>query len=201
MILGEYKKQIMRRRTKRIFRHWKLKAGVFLIAAALATAGCISLVVAISDFFDGHTFIYKPVVQVQFNKPLSIIKRQQTVVQIINQLPEFDGAKTDIEKYICGKFGVYNCAIALAVFKSESGLREDAWHVNNNGSIDVGTAQINSINWKLAGCSLKEISDQYKNVDCAYKIWDRADGVEGNDQGNFTPWTVFTTGSFMSNVK
>lgn len=180
---------------------WKFRIALFLAIVVLVAIGTFKLIMAVTNFFDGHTIVYRPIVQIQFNKPLTVIKRETSIVQIVNQLPGFSGANTDIEKYICGKFGVYNCSLAIAVFRSESGLKEGAWHVNTNGSIDVGVAQINSVNWKISGCSLKEIVDQYKNIDCAYKLWDRADGIEGNSQGNFTPWTVFTTGSFVNNVK
>src|SRR3972149_4069999 len=54
---------------------------------------------------------------------------------------------TPIEKYICERFGPYQCINALAIAKSESSLREDAIGININ-SIDIGIFQINSIHFK-----------------------------------------------------
>ena len=73
----------------------------------------------------------------------------------------------------------------------ESGWDNNKWNHNTNNTLDWGIAMINSINWKLPGCSIQEIVDPYKNIDCGYLVWDRADGIEGNNKGAFTPWVVF----------
>jgi len=70
-------------------------------------------------------------------------------------------------------------------------MREGAFNANANGTIDVGIFQINSIHFNKEGCSLKEVSDAYKNVDCAYEIY---------KQSGWTPWTVFNTGSFKEHL-
>ena len=64
---------------------------------------------------------------------------------------------------------------ALSCFISESGLRTKAVGVNNNGSNDVGIAQINSVH----GMSTEDRMDFKKNLDKAYKLYLR--------QG-WTPW-------------
>ena len=102
-----------------------------------------------------------------------------------------DAIDTPLKKYICDKFGVYDCKTALAVASAESGLREQAVHINNNNTIDVGIFQINSIHFKQEGCSLKEIIDQYKNVDCAYGIWK----VQG-----WNPWVAFINGNYLGKL-
>lgn len=127
--------------------------------------------------------IQNPVV-IEEVKPLTVI----SPVVMEELTPKFD---TDIEKYICEKFGQMDCKIAVAVAKAESGLRENAININTNGTIDVGIYQINSIHFNKEGCSLKEIADQYKNVDCAYSIWEK--------QG-WNPWVAYTSQSYLEKL-
>lgn len=65
---------------------------------------------------------------------------------------------------------------AINCFYSESGLRNDAIGKNNNGSNDVGVAQINSIH----GMSIKDRMNYKKNIDKAYKIY--------KSRGNWSAW-------------
>lgn len=77
-----------------------------------------------------------------------------------------------ITRYIIEKFEPEgrNVAVrALACFISESGLRPKAVGVNNNGTNDVGVAQINSIH----GMSTEARMDYKKNIDKAYTIYKR----------------------------
>ena len=96
------------------------------------------------------------------------------------------------EKYICDKWGIADCKIALAVAKAESGMREQAFNINTNNTVDIGIFQINSIHFNKEGCSLKEITDAYKNVDCAYQIY-KASG--------WNAWSAFNNSSFKNNLK
>ena len=160
----------------------------------LAYAGLRSL----SSWYNTHEIIFNQMVKVELKVPVEIKKREPQIKEIVLDYP--DEIDTPIEKYICEKFGPFDCKTALAVFSAESGLREDALNVNTNGSIDYGIAQINSGNWKLPGCSLKEIVDQYKNVDCGYKLWDRGDGKEGDGKGNFNAWVAFKNNNYMGKL-
>ena len=132
-------------------------------------------------------------IKVEFKEPMTLTRRStiSPIVKVVKILEYPEEIDTPIEKYICDKFGVYDCKNALAIFKAESGLREDAININTNGTIDVGIAQINSIHFKRKGCSLKELVDQYKNVDCAYSIY--------KEQG-FTPWVAFLNGNFKAKL-
>jgi hypothetical protein len=144
---------------------------------------------AINNWYSTHYFEFKAPVEMKFNQPVAVKIRVPKVEKIVLEYP--DEIDTPIKKYICDKWGVYDCKTALAVAKAESGFREDAININTNNTIDVGIFQINSVHFKKAGCSIKDLVDQYKNVDCAYTIY--------KDQG-FTPWVAFNNGNYLANL-
>ena len=115
-----------------------------------------------------------------------------------------DVADTPIEQYICEKWGVYDCKLAIAVAKAEGLIYKDgelvvdAVNINTNNTIDIGIFQINTVHFKKAECKLKDMVDPYKNVDCAYNIWDGADKVMGNKKGGFGAWVAFNTGRYAN---
>lgn len=146
-----------------------------------------------SNWYNTHEIVFNKILTMEWKKPVEIKDRKleiTEIINIVNQIPTLDNL-TPIEQYICEKWGIYDCKTALAIAKSESGVREDAWNVNTNGSIDVGIYQINSVHFKKEGCSLKELVDQYKNVDCAYKIYEAS---------GWSPWVVFKTGVFKDKL-
>jgi hypothetical protein len=171
--------------------------GVFVIACGLG----YSILKGVNEWFDTHELVFNKIVQVEFNRPVEIKDRKVAtgeIIRIIETVPAPEDLETDIEHYIYEVFGIEHYRMAIATFKCESGLREEAFHINSNNTIDVGIAQINSVNFKLEGCSLKEVVDANKNVDCAYKMWDRGDGEEGNERGNFSAWVGYTNGCALT---
>lgn len=120
-------------------------------------------------------------------KPLQVLS--PIVQQVVSEI-NYDELNS-IEKMICDKWGLYDCKVAIAIAKSESGLREQAWNANNNGTLDLGVFQVNSVHWDKDGCSMKELLDAKKNIDCAYSIYEA--------QG-WHPWVVYQTGSFVGNL-
>ncbi len=147
----------------------------------------------INSWYDTHYFQFNRIITVILKKPVEIKERKLEVTQIVNiveQIPELEDL-TPIEEYICEKWGVYHCQTALAVSRAESGMREDAFNINSNNTIDVGIFQINSVHFKKEGCSLKDLVDQYKNVDCAYEIYE--------DSG-WGAWVSYTNSSFTQHL-
>jgi len=156
----------------------------------------------VNSFFDTHYLEFHRVVQVEFNKPVSIEERETEmteVIKIIETIPHPDDLEDDVEKYIYEVFGLGSYKMAIAVSKCE-GLNHppDGFNVNTNNSIDVGYMRINSIHFKTEGCSLLEVATPKGNIDCGYKIWDRADGEEGNGKGSFAPWVGYTNGCALT---
>src|SRR3990167_3754679 len=168
---------------------------VKLIVGTVATVFTFILIgtaiLKINKWSISHRIVARAPVEVRLQKPITVedIVPEVIVEKYVLDFPE--PIDTPLEKYICEKFGAYDCKTALAVFTAESGLREDAMHINTNNTIDYGIAQINSVHFDKPGCSMKELVDQYKNVDCAYTIW--------LDQG-FNPWVGFTNGNFKTHL-
>lgn len=194
-----FKRKIENRLIKKSKIAWKLKATLITIALISLSLGVYLIVRTINTFFDENYLQFNRVVEVILKRPVEIRKREPKTIQVFLDYP--DEIDTPLEMYICEKFGAYECKPALAIANAESGLREDAINVNSNGTIDLGPFQINQQNWKIPGCALKDIVHSEKNVDCAYIIWDRADGVEGNGKGNWSPWTVARSGKYLDFFK
>lgn len=172
----------------------RLKIFIAIALLILIAFGGFRLLQAITNWFDTYTLTFHPPLEITFYPPVQVVKRQvkkEEIVKIINEVPQLDGLN-EIEKYICQKFGVYNCKTAIAIAKAESNLDEDALNVNKDGSVDVGIFQINSRHFAKEGCSLQEIVFAKKNIDCAYKIF--------RDQG-WRPWTAFRNGDFRGYLK
>ena len=137
--------------------------------------------------------VWQQPVLVKFQK-LTFVRERDRETVIISPLAEHPKeAETDIERYICDVFGVFNCQVALAVMKAESGGNSEAWNSNNNGTLDIGLWQINSINWDTCGMSMSDLLDPYKNTDCAKMLYVNADST-------FTPWVVFNTNGFVNRL-
>jgi hypothetical protein len=135
--------------------------------------------------------IQKPVVVLLdvFTRPVLVSTPKKTIVIYPTiKIDETEKDLTPIESYIKAKFG-YDYKIMLAIAKAESGLNPSAYHANDNGSIDIGILQINSSHFKQVGCSLPEVIDPYKNIDCAYSIY-KASGM--------TAWSAFNNGSYLA---
>lgn len=147
--------------------------------------------ITIAHWFDRNRLVFHAPIEISLFQPVKVEERKPEIIVERFALDYPGQIDTPIKKYICDKWGPYDCKTALAVFTAESGLREDAIHINTNNTIDVGIAQINTVHFKKPGCSIKDLVDQYKNVDCAYQIW--------LEQG-FTPWVGFTNGNFKSHL-
>jgi hypothetical protein len=166
-----------------------------LIIATVVAIACFLLagtaVVLVAGWFDHNRIVFHSPIELAFFQPVKVEERKPEIIveKFVLDYPE--PIDTPLKKYICDKWGAFDCKTALAVFTAESGLREDAIHPNNNGTVDFGIGQINSIHFKRPGCSLKEVVDQYKNVDCAFSIW--------KEQG-WTPWVAFNSGSFKTHL-
>jgi hypothetical protein len=176
-------------------RSLKAKAKVMIVVILLLTilVGTATLVIKVNNWFESHRFVFHSPIEISYFQPVRVeVRKPQIIIEkFVLDYPE--PIDTPLKKYICDKRGVFDCKTAHAVFTAESGLREDALHINENNTIDYGIAQINSIHFKQPGCSMKEIVIAEKNIDCAYSIWKAAGG-------SWTPWVGFNNGNFKSHL-
>ncbi|MEO0289598.1 MAG: transglycosylase SLT domain-containing protein [candidate division WOR-3 bacterium] len=170
----------------------RLKIVLGFICFLIVLAFGIFFLKKIDAFFDENTLQFQSPVILRVQKPIWTEKRQEKIEYIIKYAEGLPKPETPFEEYIFDKWGPVDGKIAIAIARAESGMREEAINVNHNGSLDIGIFQINSVHWKKEGCSPKELFDAYKNVDCAYKIW-QASG--------WSAWTVAKNGSFLRFLK
>lgn len=180
----------------------KVKIGIILIILILIVAGINEVWKAVDRFYNTYYFQRNKVVEVKFNKPIEIKKREveaKQIVEIIETIPNPEDLRTEPEQLIYKYFGIEHYRMAIAVSRCE-GLNHpaDGFNTNTNGTIDVGYMRINSVNFKIEGCSLLEVATPEGNIACGYKLWDRGDGEEGNGKGNFNAWVGYTNGCALT---
>ena len=161
----------------------------FSFITAFILTGIITI--KISNFFDLHRLKFNQPVQIKLLTPVEVLKREPEVITQVINIDYSDEIDTPIEKYICDKFGLLDCKVALAIVKAESNFNEQAIHVNDNGTVDLGCWQINFPTHKET-ISPKEALDCYKATDWAYEKYQR--------DGNFNAWVAFTNGKFKTHL-
>src|SRR3990167_270700 len=182
--------------------NWKYYAvgalGVIIVGAGLMYA----LLKGVSSWFETHTITFNKIVSVEFKKPIEIKTREvqtKEIVTILEQIPAPEDLTSDPEKLIYKYFGVEHYRMAIATSRCEClNHPADGFNTNTNGSIDVGYMRINSVHFKTPGCSLLEVATPEGNIACGYKIWDRANGKEGDGKGNFNAWVGYTNGCALT---
>ncbi|MEK6884030.1 MAG: hypothetical protein AABY22_30650, partial [Nanoarchaeota archaeon] len=92
---------------------------VSIIVMLFGIAGFIKT----NQWFNTHYFEFTAPVEVKLNQPIAIKERKPIIQKVVLEYP--GGIDTPIEKYICEKFGVYECKTALAVASVE-GLNHPA---------------------------------------------------------------------------
>jgi len=170
--------------------HWRVKITIAIIVLAIFLVGGFFVTRSVNKFFDGHYLQFNKIVEVILKRPFEVKERKPQIVEVILDYP--DEIDTPLEKYICDKFGTYDCKSALAIAKAESGLKEDNYHYNSNGTIDIGIFQVNEVHWVKDGCSPAELFIAKSNVDCAYQIW---------KQQGWEPWVVYQKGSYIKHLE
>jgi len=180
-----------------------LQASIVIAFMVLVLVGTTAKYAA--DWETKNRFIFQKPVELKVQKPYRIekIKPKEILSPLAKEAERPIDELKPIERKIVEKWGLQYGYIALAVFRCESGLREDAINWDTK---DVGIAQINLPTWKSIvekefGYTTKDLLDADKNLEVAYWIWDRSDGNIGDGKGKFDDWVAFSNGSFAGCVK
>lgn len=181
----------------------KLSTRTKLILVLIATVISMGLLITaikmsleeVNHFFDNNYLAFHRILEIDVNKPVTIEARE-IVSPTVRIAYAYDGLikesdNKDIAEYICEVFGD-QCPIALAVARAESGMRSDAYNFNTNGTLDFGVMQVNSVHWGKEGCFISDLTDPYKNVDCAYKIY---------LSSGWGAWSAVNNGSYLTHMK
>lgn len=88
-------------------------------------------------------------------------------------------------------------AVATAVAGAESSWNPTA--VNKAARGNYGLWQINSVHKKLLKSATW--SNPNDNAWMAFQVWDAADGVDGNGQGSWRPWSAYNSGSYRAYLR
>jgi hypothetical protein len=173
---------------------WKTKVIALVGALIIACGFMYAILKGVSRWFDTHALKFNSPIVISFNKPVEVEERKVArteIVRIVEEIPEYKDL-TDIEKYICDKWGVYDCKLAISIARAESGMNELAFNAyNTNNTLDIGIFQVNSVHFNKEGCSLKDLVDAKKNIDCAYEIY--------KDSG-WNAWSVYKSGAFKDKL-
>lgn len=165
--------------------------GLGMLAIGLAFVSAVA-VKSFNNWSKENQIMFQFPVKVLFNEPIRIEK----VEQVINLEPVIIKEKISTgnlnEELICNVFGVSNCKMAIAIMKAESGGNPEAFNINDNNSIDVGLFQINSIHYKSAGCSLREVINPEQNISCAYSIYKKS---------GWSAWSSYNSGAYQKFLK
>lgn len=181
---------------------FKSKKVLKFISYMLVLAGFLGGVAKIVDWGGKHQ-LQKPIVFEYnlYSQPIIIEREQQTVLSPVifaDSKPKEEFTPT--EQKVIDRWGYKDGILAIAIFDcGESGLRDEAFSITS----DLGVAQIN---WPINGKTIKQklnydwwdMGNTDKNLDAAYLLWDRGDGVEGNEKGNFNAWIGYTTGGYLN---
>lgn len=166
-------------------------AGVFAVVVGGISYGAVK-------WGNEHRIVWQKMVRIELHKPVRIEDVTHEIIRPVVEVIETDDV-TPLEQKIYDLWGYRDGVLALAIFDcGESGLNQYA--VSRTG--DLGIAQIHWPTHKnmieeMGYTSVDVLSNIDVNLEIAYRIWDRADGTEGNNEGNFNPWVGYTSDAYL----
>lgn len=178
-----------------------ISAGV-LLGIGLLIIGVATAIKSIADWGAEHQFVKQQVFNVKIQLPYRIEKIEPVKELVVLNTP-YNELTTTEQKIIQIWKDYKTSMIAIAIFDcGESGL--DQFAVSRTG--DLGVAQINWPIWKNVvkerfGYSAADMFNVDKNLEVAYMIWDRGDGIEGNGLGTWDAWAGYTSGGYFKCFK
>ena len=173
-----------------------------MFAITLVLIGVATAIMKVADWGAKHQFVKQSMVALHIQAPYRIEKIEPIKELVVLNTPYEDLSTT--EQKIVSIWKDYKTSmIAIAIFDcGESGLVADA--VSPTG--DLGVAQINWKVWRKPvldkfGYTAIDMFNVDKNLEVGYWVWDRGDGVEGNDEGSWESWSGFNNGRYLNCFK
>jgi len=166
------------------------------IVFTLIIIGGVILFGNIAKWGRTHQIVKQRVIKVETAWPIRIEEIEPQKEILIPAKP-FEELSTTEQKIIEVWKDYRTAMLAITIFECESGFNAQA--VSATG--DLGVAQINWPTWKDKvfeefGYTAIDMFDVDKNLEVAYWIWDRADGVI-DGEGSFEPWSVYNSGAYI----
>lgn len=125
--------------------------------------------------------------RIRFQFPLVVAPKTSPEEALEAQNDQFGHRLTAYQQYACNKFG-RDCRIALAVQRAENPRGAcEIYHYNNDGTLDWGYFQINTVHLKRAGVNLRDLLDCKANIDFAHQLY---------TERGFQPWSTFNNGAY-----
>ena len=102
-----------------------------------------------------YTISLQSPVRIRFQFPFVVAPKTSPEEALEAQNDQFGHRLTAYQQYACNKFG-RDCRIALAVQRAENPRGAcEIYHYNNDGTLDWGYFQINTVHLKRAGVNLE----------------------------------------------
>ena len=154
-----------------------------MIALVIGTA----IVYFVFQFHANYAISFQSPVKLTFEWPLVVARRTET--------PDAFEAQSDqshplsaYQQYACRKFGAA-CRVALAIQRAENPQGKcEIYHYNNDGTLDWGYFQINTVHLQRPGIVLRDLLDCRTNIDFAYQLYVEHHG--------FSPWSTYNNGQY-----
>ena len=147
------------------------------IAAGVAAAAVLSQ----------YTISLRPPLRIRWQWPVVLAPLTSQEETREAQADQSGRRLTAFQQYACNKFGSA-CRVALAVQRAENPRGEcEIYHYNQDGTLDWGYFQINTVHLKRPDVNLRGLLDCRANIDFAFQLY--------TEQG-FEPWTTYRDGSY-----
>ena len=153
-----------------------------LLLTGAAAIGVITVILQAQ-----YTVSLQSPVRIRFQFPLVMAPKTTPEEALEAQNDQFGHRLTAYQQYACNKFG-RDCRIALAVQRAENPRGAcEIYHYNNDGTLDWGYFQINTVHLKRAGVNLRDLLDCKANIDFAHQLY---------TERGFQPWSTFNSGAY-----
>lgn len=148
----------------------------------------VSVAAGVWWFQRHYTVSFQSPVRITFHSPVVISERSLTDAAVAAQADQQGKRLSAWQQYACTKFGK-DCRLALAIQRAENAQgRCEIYHYNNDGSLDWGYFQINTVHLHRSDLNLRDLLDCKANIDFAHKLY--------LEKGGFTPWSTYNSGRY-----